>query len=160
MSLSLDLDMPDDLGIRSFDQSRPLIGCGEDPISCSALLEGIFLDPALPLLTVSFSKPGPQLRVDDMIDLGEGCRGRTMPVVVRPAADDRIERLNQPFLMLGPGFLHDVPGLFQKRFDAFGGRLRQALVSILPDAMTEERESFPNMHDTRLLWSYFETAFP
>ena len=83
-----------------------------------------------------------------------------MPVVVRPAADDRIERLNQPFLRLGPGFLHDVPGLFQKRFDAFRGRLRQALVPILPDAMTEERESFPNMYDTRLLRSNFETAFP
>ena len=105
MSLSIDLDMSDDLGIRSFDQYRPIFGCGEDPISCSALLEGCFLNPALPLLTVSFSKPGPQLRVDDMIDFGEGCRGRPMPVVVRPAADDRIERLNQPFLRFGPGSL-------------------------------------------------------
>ena len=98
--------------------------------------------------------------MDDVIDFGEGRLCRAVPVKVRPAANDRIERLNQPFLRFGPGFLHDVPGLAQKRFDAFGGRLRQELVPILPDAVTEEREPFPNVHDTRLLGSYLETALP
>ena len=81
-------------------------------------------------------------------------------MIVAPAADDRIERLNQPFLRSGRGFLHDVPGLFQKRCDAFGRRLRQALVPIPPDALTQERESVPNMRDTRLLGCNLETAFP
>src|SRR5712692_3410355 len=107
--------------------------------------------------------PSSQSLIDDVIYPFENLPTHYVLVILRPAANDRVE-LDNEFPRWQRGVLpDDVSSLLQVGLDVFLGRFNEQFVSfavlVLADVLTEKIKPFFNMRDDRFFWGEHQPSF-
>lgn len=120
---------------------------GEPPWWSAGGWEISLPDPPHTLLGVSASRPTPQHLRDVPVHVRTGVCTGSMPVIVRPSPDQRVESQDD---IPGPGlWLGCDRGshLAQERFDTLGGRTGEKRPAVLPDGLAETVKALAALRD-------------
>ena len=163
-----DFDMPPDFGFARIHEAQPngLAVRGllfrlarKRPSSLAQGWEAVLLDPVARFLGVSASGPTPECPPDFMVHPVERLLGRTVPMIVGPATNDRVQQANQHCLADGLVRINNSTDFLQKRVRVLFRRFHQRLAVIFAEVLSEEVKPLVNMGDACLVGGERQPSF-
>ena len=155
IQLGFHLDVPADGSVRGIDKTDRLAftfrgdaGC-ERPVSAADAMPVALRDPFPTLARVSAACPSPEQPPDQEVQPAESDGGDSVPVVVDPPPDDRIQHPNQIPLTRRLIVLDDVPNLLVDPLLRVFRRLDENLVAVQPHGLPEEVEPLGDVRHRR-----------
>ena len=152
----LHLDMPSDRDVGCFEQPNALSTrrfhepVDEHPGSSVDRGPITVLDPLQALVSVSSLCPTPQGVEQPSIDRGERLLGNHVPMVVRPATNDRVQQSDKVVLSGRRMGLDRLPCLAEERLHVLPRRLDEQLAAVGAEVPSEKVKAPVNMDDARL----------